>query len=277
MVLGKSLLATLAFTCVSAVASSTWASSVTLTLFPSQASPEVGAFTNIVGNQATSAPGFGSGSWQAADTTAGSKSELYIPVGLLFSGTVTVNDIASIGYWTNKSSGAGAPDWVFLIYTAPQSSGNEASWYHTRLNSEPYLTGTSSVAPGTWHQWSTNDPNNPMRFYDAGRDGNILGTYTDPTLASLQAGNVSWPHGSSVNYGSESIEYFSLQTGSGWADGFTGLVDGMQITLKNGDTANVNLEAVPLPTAAWSAAPLLVGLAGLGVFRKFRRIAAVVV
>jgi hypothetical protein len=95
-----------------------------LTLAPSPAN-------NVVGNSSTSAPGFGAGSWQAPGS---GKSELYIASSSLFSQAVTIGDIASISYWTNKGTTAADPDWTLLLYTKPENDGSDsASWYRTRL------------------------------------------------------------------------------------------------------------------------------------------------
>ena len=232
-----------------------------VTLYPSYS----GAF-NVAGNGADAAPGFSSSSWQQSSNVKG---ELYIPASSLFASPVTIQSIASISYWTNKSTTTADPDWSLMLYTAATGVMDSASWYHSRLNAEPYLTGTPAVTPGIWHQWSTNDALNPLRFYDANRNGGIFGTYTDPTLTDLQAGAVTWQNNAVVDYSQEPINLFSLQTGSAWANGFTGLVDGLTITLVNGDVANVNLEAVPEPASiiVWS----LIGLAFGGVAWRRRR------
>jgi len=269
MTIQKRLLGFGAFTASLLLAGSAVAGTVTLTYYPNS-----DADGNTAGNTTTSAPGYGTSSWQANDTTTGGKSEFYVAATVLFpADTVTIDDIASISYWTNKPGTSGAPDWGLNIYTAPEGSGNEASWYHTRLNSEPYFTNTSSAndVSNTWHQWSTGNATNPMLFYDVGRDGGLYGTYADPTLAELQAGSINWPSGQSgVNYGLDVVNLFSLQTGSAWADGFTGLVDGLTITLTNGDQANVNLEATPEPST-WLL--LLTGLAGVAFFVRRRQTA----
>jgi hypothetical protein len=45
-------------------------------------------------------------------------------------------------------------------------------------------------------------------------------------------------------YASRAILFFSVQTGSAWAAGFEGQVDGLRIELTDGSVANVNFEAV---------------------------------
>ena len=241
---------------VSAVAVSANATATYLTVAPDINTPFV------AGNNSTAAPGFGSSSFQAAAITSGQKSEVYIPVSSLFASPVTIGDIQSISYWTNKGTTAADPDWTLLLYTKPTGTGDSASWYKSRLNSEPYFTGTPSVTANTWHQWSTNDSTNPMRFYDQPRGGNF-GTYTDPTLSDLKAGNVTWANSTTHDYSAEQLNLISLQTGSAWAPGFTGLVDGVTVTLTNGDVGYVNL--VPAPGAV-----ALAGLAGLVGLRRRR-------
>ena len=44
-----------------------------------------------------------------------------------------------------------------------------------------------------------------MLFYDANRNGGVYGTYTDPTLATLQAGSYQWSNGTSHDYSYEVI------------------------------------------------------------------------
>ena len=209
---------------------------------------------NVVGDSTTSAPGFSSGSWQAAGN--GTKSEFYINMASLFGPTennVTIGDIKSISYWTNKAGDGGAPDWTLDIYTNKTGTGDTGSFYHTRLNAEPYFTQTT-VASNTWHQWSTDGPN-ALTFYDQPRDGNY-GTYNDPTLAGIQA--------SSRNYSAETIKYLSLQTGSNIANSFVGLVDGLTVTLNDNAVATINFEAAvatPEPsTIALACTALPVGL-----------------
>lgn len=234
-----------------------------VTLYPSGAS-------QVSGNTTTSAPGFGSSSWQQ---TANTKGELYIGASSLFTGNVTVGDIASISYWTNKPGNAGAPDWTLLLYTAKTGTGDSGTWFKSRLNAEPYFTNSTDPA-NTWHQWSTNDPTNPLLFFDQPRSGNF-GTYNDPTLAEIQNGQGVGGH----DYNSEVISLFSLQTGSAWASGFTGLVDGLTITLKNDSLAtaidgsrivNVNLEAVPEPSTLAIAGLGVLGFLGYGWKRRIK-------
>jgi hypothetical protein len=68
----------------------------------------------------------------------------------------------------------------------------------------------------------------------------------------------------------------SLQTGSAWAQGFSGLVDGLTLTLKDGEVARFDLSdgaaaVVPEPE---SMALMFVGLAGLLAASRGRKRAA---
>jgi len=245
-----------------------------VTLDPSVAS-------QVSANTSTSAPGFASSSWQQSGNT---KAELYIGAGSLFTGAVKIKDIASISYWTNKPGGAGDPDWTLLLYTAKTATDNSGTWYKSRLNAEPYFTQTptGSDPANTWHQWSSNDPSNALRFYDQPRGG-AYGTYVDPKLAQLQTGPVIWSvSGVSHDYSSEVISTFSLQTGSAWANGFAGLVDGLTITLNDDSSAtaldgsrtvNINLEAlaaVPEPSTLAIAGLGALGFLGYGLKRRVK-------
>jgi hypothetical protein len=223
---------------------------VTITAFPSG---DVDG--NSIGSN-NAAPGYPAGSVQA-NAGPGGKSEFYFAPSSLFSSPVTVGDIASISYFTNKPGTGADPDWSFYMYTAKTGSGDTGSFYHSRLTSEPYFSG-ATVAPNTWHQWSSNDPTNPMHFYDQPRSG-TFGVFGDPTLSQLQSGAYL-----GHNYNGEVISLFSVQTGSGWANGFTGLIDGLVITLNNGAVGTVNFEPavtapVPEPAslAVWGAVSAL--------------------
>jgi hypothetical protein len=245
------------------------AGATSITIYPN--SPNVATPTTVTGNGSTSAPGFATGSFQANAINPGEKSEIYIPSAQLFANPITIDDIQSISYFTNKPGATGDPDWTFYIYTALQGSGDSGSFYHTRLNSEPYLTNTPAVdAPAnTWNEWSTDAPN-PMRFYDANRNGGIFGTYTDPTLADLQAGSMTWPgQVTPIDYGPEVINLFSFQTGSAWANGFVGLLDGFTVTLNDGTSSTVNFEAAPGAAAVPEPGSLV--LLGSGIIAGARR------
>jgi hypothetical protein len=206
---------------------------------------------SVIGNSTASAPGFGSSSWQAT----GVKSNFYVTPEDLFGHSVTVDQVASMSYWTDQFSGFES-NWGLYLYTAPTASDNSASWYKSRLVATPVASG-----PG-WVDWTTAT----LDFSDPSRNN---GTYTtNITWADITGGPVTWTSSNtSRDYGNETVEYFSLQTNSG-ATSFTGLLDGLGITLTDGESSSVNFEAT-------SATPepatfLLIGcaLAGIAVHRR---------
>jgi hypothetical protein len=226
------------------------ASANSITLAPT--SPEAtGSVTAVTGN---SAPGFEVDSWRE---TGPGKAEIYISPMTLFGHDVTIGELASITYWTNKPGSGADPDWTLILYTKPTGSGDSApGYYHSRLNAEPYFT-SSTVTSNTWHQWST-DGSNPLRFYDQPRNG-TFGSYSDPNLNAFRDGPVNWQDygygaGPTIDYSGEQIGAFSIQTGSAWANGFTGLLDGLEVTLVDniglqtkldaGELGSVNFEGV---------------------------------
>lgn len=223
--------------------------------------------THVVGG-GSSAPGFPVDSW--AHDGSSSKSEFYLPPSVLFGHSITIGDLQSLSWWTKKPGNGTEPDWYLAIYTAKQNDGKDSgSWYRSRLNSEPYFTG-STVAPNTWHKWASDDPSNPLRFFDQPRTG-VFGTYTDPTLSAITSGPINWSTYwsgySNLNwdYSAETILYFSFQTGSGWSNGFTGMLDGFEVKLKNDEVGRVNFEVVPEPSS------LLVGCGLLGLVFSLKR------
>lgn len=249
------------------------ASGANITLYP--VSPGV---AGVSGNTSTSAPGYGGSSFQAGPTLdADGKSEIYITLAELgLSPTTTIADIQSITYFTNKAGGSGAVDWTLNLYTNKQSG--DTTFYHSHLTAEPYFANQTTASGGQWNQWST-DGATPLRFYDGPRSGDFGNTSPqDPTLATLQGGTFTYAPtthnltGFSHDYRGEGIEYISFQTGSAWAPGFSGLLDGFNITLKSGASASVNFEAVPLPKSVWAG---IVLLGGFGLTRLGRKRALV--
>lgn len=218
-----------------------------------------------VGVSGDSAPGWASGSWQAPGTT---KVEFYMTPTELFGHAVSIGDVASISYWTKVGNSTAQPDWYVQMYTNPYTGG-EASWYGNRINAEPYFSANLSAPANTWDQFSSASGSNQLRFYDSNPGGvGYYGDYTDGFLSDLT---------SNATYANQSIKYFVMATGSDWASGFTGQLDGLTITLNNGDVANVNFEAtapVPEPLSMFAVAA---GLSSLGVWiRKKSKAVAVV-
>jgi len=183
------------------------------------------------------AAGFAPGSWQANATIAGQKSEYYISPQALFGRDVTIGEISSIGYFTKKNTThtADAADWYINIYTMPDANlPVHGTWYGNRIGSEPYFSENLVDLCNTWNQWVTAaGQNNRLRFFDS-TNNQYFGSYTDGFLSDL-TGNTA--------YNNQKILSFSVQTGSAWANGFTGLVDGLSIELTSGDIGRVNFVA----------------------------------
>jgi parallel beta-helix repeat protein len=168
--------------------------------------------------------GFGPDSWQGP---ASGKSNWYAGYGAdgdkltaLFpadAATLTIADLASISYFTKRPAATPATrDWWIQIYTRPTLSGDKASWYHDRyINNYGDHTETDA-----WTQYSTASG---MTFQSNGWGGPVM------SLADLITA-----------HGGELIGAISIQTDSGWA-GFGGYVDGLEITLTNGNVGRVNL------------------------------------
>jgi hypothetical protein len=203
------------------------------------------------------ASGFAPGSWQGNATVAGQKSEYYVSPQTLFgiTGDVTIGQLSSISYWTEKATDhiTVPGDWFIIIYTQKDDTlSPHGSWYGNRINSEPYFSQNLTETAGTWTQWVTGGPSNKLRFFDS--TGGYFGSYTDGFLSDLT---------SNAAYKDQKILCFSVQTGSGWANGFTGLVDGLSITRTNGDVGQVNMVPEPATVA-------LLGLGALSLLRRKR-------
>jgi hypothetical protein len=133
----------------------------------------------------------------------------------------------------------------------------------------------ASTAANQWNTFATVAGVNQLTINDSVLAGN-LGFYNQPTLANIQSGPVTWSAytagGSStpINYGSQNIEGIALATGSGWAAGFTGLVDDVNINSSQGNV-QFDLEAVPEPTTMTMIAGALLLLPfSLRMLRKTR-------
>jgi hypothetical protein len=192
----------------------------------------------------------GSGAWQNNQTA--SKFELYLPLTAL--GTFTINDIASLQFSTKKVLPVPATanlDFYWSIYT---QGAIDASWYGHRLTSEPMYYNGYNAPYSTWSTYQTGAGTNQMTFFDSNHSPK--GYSNAPTLANLQTGPIDWSYtspfwapGTAFDYRPEEIKYISISTGSG--DGNSSMLsflDGIQITLKNGEILIIDLENNPTPT-----------------------------
>lgn len=194
----------------------------------------------------------GFGSWMVKGDGDGSgsddKFELYIlPESVPFSlGNLTVDDISEISYHTNKPFPEGDPDFYLVIYTKPDGT-DDYGWYGYRLNAEPYFSNNLNAPANNWNEWSTDNGNNQLTFFDSWKTG-TYGFYGQPDLQDLQGGTINWHDynpaftDQDIDYGKEEILFISFQTGTGWADNFTGYIDQIKIELKSGDVLTIDLE-----------------------------------
>jgi hypothetical protein len=201
---------------------------------------------HVVGVTNDSAPGFPFGSF-ASDGLA--KTDMYFPPEVLFGRPVTLGEVAKMTYWTKKGTThtVAAPDWALIIYTKKHTGqALSTNFYGVRLGLEPYFATNLTDPANTWNQWTTFGATNQLRVYEstAGATGANFGSYSDPDWFTRVAGNsLTGPSGGGEPLATQPILYFSVQTGSGTAAGFTGRLDGYRIELFDGSIANINFEA----------------------------------
>ena len=166
-----------------------------------------------------------------------------------FSDMKTIGDIAEITFTTKKNGGQGDPDWYVLIYTAPYDR-SPGGWYGNRVQAEPYFSANPNAPANQWTTWSTRVGTNQLRWGDSSS-----GDFSDNigVFSTLKTSDVE---GGTGTYGDAEIKYFSFGTGSEWADGFTGELGTLHITLTNGDIIEINMgepEPEPEPQVTASA------------------------
>ena len=203
-----------------------------------------GAVNNLTGVAGDAAPGFPGGSFQAAAMAPLAKTELYFDPTALFGRTIRVGEVKSMSYWTKTGSthAADPRDWFLAIYTKPFAGDvSTPGWYGSRFGSEPYFSVNLADPANTWNEWTTGGANNQLRFFEstAGAPGASFGAYTDPIWLDFLGGNSL---GTTVPRRNQEVLFLSIQTGSAWANGFDGQLDGLTIELANGSVATINFE-----------------------------------
>jgi len=204
------------------------------------------AAANILTNPSDRAAG--AGSWQANGT---SKAELYLTPQQLFGRSITVRELAGIAYQTKKSTDGSGVDWYINIYTVGTTQG----WYGERLTLEPMYSHSLNAPANQWNLWSTDTGTNQLTLFDGNHTNK--GFYYGPTLAEVTAGPINWANypnsggDAIIDYASQDVKYIVLATGNPWCAGFTGLVDDLNLRLKTGESALVDLESDGASDALW--------------------------
>lgn len=239
----------------------------TVNLVIRPASPEV-VTSNVVGVASDNATGYASGSF-ASNGVA--KSEIYFTPTELFGRPVTLGEIASMSYFTKKGNthAADPRDWYLTLYTKPFTGQSTAQWYGARIGTEPYFSANIADPISMWNEWSSSASSNTLRFFEStsGATGATFGSYSDPHWSAFVAGNAlpgPSSSGGPYPYAAQSLLYFTVQTASGWAGGFTGRLDGLRVTLTDGSVATVNFEPSSTPCTTTCYADAVNGNDGNG-------------
>ncbi|MGN6108357.1 MAG: hypothetical protein ACTHU0_24840, partial [Kofleriaceae bacterium] len=216
----------------------------------------------VASTATATSPQTGARSWnyvKNAGSPAAEKFELYLPfaapagatVDPLWDavrahlGTFTIADIASIQLHSRKSTQT-AQDFTALIYTLPDGTDDDASWFGRRLHASLDAAGSLDAPPATWNAFSTAAGTNQLRFWDFRHANPNLGVVPSDnlsTLAELQAGPVV-PTGTNLparDYRGETVQYLTLSTYSDYPV-FDGSLDGIEIALTNGQRLLLDLE-----------------------------------
>ena len=219
--------------------------------------PDTEGWFNEAGLTSTVAGGYLGGETSLAASGDG-KNQFYVTGEALFgTASVTIDDIASIQYATNKSGGGGSPDWFVQIYTTPYAGSPGSSWYGNRIQAEPYLASNVNAPADQWNDWTTESGvTNSLNWGDSsnGDFGASLGSWDTLKSTSVLDG--------SGTYGDAGVLFFTFGTGSGWADGFDGQISPITVNFTDGTGTIINF--VPSP-------PALAGLLGLGLAGRRRR------
>lgn len=209
---------------------------VNITVTPN--SPYVNNVEVVLGD---AAPGYGASSLASNATVVGAKTDIKFTPDALFGREVTLGEIASMSYWTKKGEthAVNAADWYLAIYTEPYIGDvSTPTWYGDRIGCEPYFSYNIDDPANTWNEWSTDGAENQLRFFEStqGAPGANFGTYTDPDWSTFVGGDAL----SGDPYLEHDLLYLSVQTGSAWANGFTGQLGGLRIELTDGSVATIN-------------------------------------
>jgi large repetitive protein len=222
-----------------------------LTFYPNtnilNTTPSIGVYNDA-------APGFDGGSFTANGTT---KTAIHFTPQQLFGYDITVGDIASMSYYTKRTIAHGVSfpylNWYLGLLTVADGVDDDTPWFGRQLNMEPYFSSGISAPANQWVQWSTNAGPNRLRVFDPyrGQVQLVYGTFQDPFWNSITSGPINWNALSGAyapgiyDYTNETILLFNIATGTAWANGFLGQVDGFRIVLNNGDEATINFEPFP--------------------------------
>jgi hypothetical protein len=219
-------------------------------------SPPAGTGTNPFAYDWDSAPpnvgngapaGYGDSSFAASVVQTGANAAdryraIRISLTGLFGGSVKVQDLAGLSYYTEKGTPASGVDWRANIYTTPEgNSGDRDTWYRNRIQSLPYGSLNLNAPADQWNLWSTDSGDNQLRF-GANRTGftteNIL--WSDLAAGSVTRGSYTW------DFSNEEIMWIDIILGANSNGGTaSSQIDGVKIELVNGSVADINL--VPEP------------------------------
>ena len=201
------------------------------------------AVSNTAGVLQDAATGFQHGSLKA---TGVGKSEAYFtPESQLNGREIALSDIASISYYTKKSTDhvASPGDWYINVYTKPYTGDiSSATWYGDRIGAEPYFARNLTETVGGWNQWSSDEPVNQLRFFES--TSGYFGSYVDSDWATFLQGSALSGH----SYATRKVHSFSVQTASSWGIGFEGQIDGLRIELTDGTVMKFNFEPFVVPS-----------------------------